>query len=493
MSERQKLLKIRYENLKNLKKMTISFEGNAVTGIFGPNGCGKTTILHSLLCMYQPKTPGVGENHPFKEFFKTDNQFSYIGSKMTLFYESQANGSHVVTQGDKAFHKRSDHWIHSYNERPDRDVFYLGVGSSVPNIETEKNKNQKIVSVRDANHQVANNALVRSAASYIMNRQYTDLYYSTTGRSEYVTVQVDNALTYRSLSMGAGEQRLFKILDTLYCAPKYSLIIIDELDLTLHTAALRRLLEKMVQRANEKSLQIVFTSHREEITNIPDINVRHIYQTTDQTFCLENTTPDCIDRLVGIPTNTLDVYVEDDLAEAITGECLLQKGVLKHCAIHRFGAATNAFAVAAGLYLAGQLTENVIILTDGDVYTTEEERRQQINGILTGDDPGAVARRAECIRYIHQFHLPANTSPEKYIWEQLKNSVHNGELNNMARNINAVDDSHKYVDDIVNGIGLSRAVALSQIIHSLSQEPSWTNYVSELSDWAEERIAAGEA
>ena len=91
MSERQKLLKIRYEILKNLKKMTISFEGNAVTGIFGPNGCGKTTILHSLLCMYQPKTVGVGENHLFKEFFKTDNQFSYIGSKMTLFYESQAN------------------------------------------------------------------------------------------------------------------------------------------------------------------------------------------------------------------------------------------------------------------------------------------------------------------------------------------------------------------------------------------------------------------
>lgn len=493
MSERQKLLKIRYENLKNIQKMTISFDGNAVTGIFGPNGCGKTTILHSLLCMYQPKTVGVGENHLFKEFFKTDNQFSYIGSKIILYYECQADGSRVVTSGEKTFHKRSDHWIHSYKERPDRDVFYLGIGSSVPNIETEKNKNQKIVSVRDNNHQVANNALVRSAASYIMNRNYTDIYYSTTGRSEYVTVQVDNNLTYRSLSMGAGEQRLFKILDILYRAPKYSLILIDELDLTLHTAALRRLIEKMVQRANDKNLQIVFTSHREEITKMPDINVRHIYQTTGQTLCLENTTPDCIDRLVGSPTNTLDVYVEDDLAEAIASKCLLQKGILKHSAIHRIGAASNAFAVAAGLYLAGKLNERVIILTDGDVYTTDADRLEQIQDILTGNDPAADARRSECIGYIHQYHLPANTPPEKFIWEKLRNSDNNEELNNMARNIQAVDDSHKYVDDIINDLGLTRVVALSQIISSLSGEDCWADYTSELSQWADARIAAHDA
>ena len=249
----------------------------------------------------------------------------------------------------------------------------------------------------------------------------------------------------------------------------------------------------MVQRANERNLQIVFTSHREEITQMPNINVRHIYQTTGQTLCLENTTPDCIDRLVGSPTNTLDVYVEDDLAETIANECLLQKGVLKHCAIHRFGAATNAFAVAAGLYLAGKLNEQVIILTDGDVYTTEAERLEQIEDILTGNDPAAGERRLECIRHINQYHLPANTPPEKYIWEQLRNSDRDEELNDMARNIQAVDDTHKYVDDIISNIGLSREVALSQIIHSLSQEPTWGDYVLELSQWADERIAAGEA
>lgn len=473
--------------------MTISFEGNSVTGIFGPNGCGKTTILHSLLCMYQPKTAGAGENHLFKEFFKTDNQFSYVGSKMTIFYECQTDGSHVITKGEKTFHKRSDHWIHSYKERPDRDIFYIGIGTCVPNIETEKNKNQKIVTFRNNNHQISNNTLVQAAASYIMNRQYTDLYYSTTGRCEYVTVQVDHNLTYRSLSMGAGEQRLFKILDILYRAPKYSLIIIDELDLTLHTAALRRLIEKMVYRANEKNLQIVFTSHREELTKVPNINVRHIYQTAGQTICLENTTPDCLDQLIGAPSNTLEVYIEDDLAEAIARKCLSQKKILKHCSFHRFGAATNAFAVATGLYLAGKLNERVIVLTDGDVYISETDRKEQIKNILTGDEPGADARREECMLCIHQYHLPANTSPEKFIWEELRNSTQNEEENEIARSINAVDNSHKYVNDIVRTLGLNREVALYKIINNISCGDRWADYISELGKWADERIAAGDA
>ena len=491
MSERQKLLKVRYKNLKNLQKVTISFEGNAVTGIFGPNGCGKSTILHSLLCMYKPKD--VGENHLFKDFFKTDNQYSYIGSKLILFYESQLDGADKVTSGEKVFHKRSDHWIHSYNERPDRDVFYLGIDTSVPNIETEKNKNQKIVSVRDVHHQVENNELILNAASYIMNRHYTDLFFSTTGRSEYVTVQTDKNLIYRSLSMGAGEQRLFKILDTLYKAPKYSLIIIDELDLTLHTAALRRLIEKMVQRANERNLQIIFTSHREEITKEQNINIRHIYQTKDQTICLENTTTDCIDRLVWSTTNTLDVYVEDDLAEAIASKCLLQRGILKHCSVRCYGAAQNAFAVAAGLYLAGRLNDKTIILIDGDVYTTEDERLKQIKQFLTGNEPAADKKRKECVNYIHQFHLPANTPPEKFIWEQLRDSEQNGELNKLAQSIGGVDNTHGYIDDIINDIGLNRKVALSQIINSVSYEACWDDYISELGQWADARKEAGDA
>lgn len=47
--------------------------------------------------------------------------------------------------------------------------------------------------------------------------------------------------------MGAGEQRVFKILSALYSVPKYSLVLIDEVDLLLHTNALRRLIKKCMK------------------------------------------------------------------------------------------------------------------------------------------------------------------------------------------------------------------------------------------------------
>ena len=91
--------------------------------------------------------------------------------------------------------------------------------------------------------------------------------------------------------------------------PEYSLILIDELDLTLHTMALQRLVTLIVQVANAKHLQVIFTSHREELTRRRDINIRHIWQPANvaQTFCLDYTTPACICRLTGVMEKQYEV------------------------------------------------------------------------------------------------------------------------------------------------------------------------------------------
>src|SRR5271156_6351143 len=54
---------------------------------------------------------------------------------------------------------------------------------------------------------------------------------------------VNNGQSYSSLSMGAGEQRIFYILSEIIGAPNFGLILIDEIDLLLHEDALTRLLK----------------------------------------------------------------------------------------------------------------------------------------------------------------------------------------------------------------------------------------------------------
>jgi len=83
MSEQQRIEKVTYKRLKGLKDLTISFEGKNVTGIFGVNGCGKSTILHSLLCFYRPKN-SLGKNFKFSYFFKTTLGVNWKNSEMIV-------------------------------------------------------------------------------------------------------------------------------------------------------------------------------------------------------------------------------------------------------------------------------------------------------------------------------------------------------------------------------------------------------------------------
>ena len=58
---------MKVQNLKNLIDLEISFGSSPITAILGPNGNGKSTILHALACAFSPSQEG--ENYKFSWFF----------------------------------------------------------------------------------------------------------------------------------------------------------------------------------------------------------------------------------------------------------------------------------------------------------------------------------------------------------------------------------------------------------------------------------------
>ena len=52
----QSLDKVFFTQLKGLHNVEISFTDKPITAIFGVNGCGKSTILHALACLYRPNS-----------------------------------------------------------------------------------------------------------------------------------------------------------------------------------------------------------------------------------------------------------------------------------------------------------------------------------------------------------------------------------------------------------------------------------------------------
>lgn len=478
------------ERLKGLQNITVTFKRDGLTGIFGVNGSGKSTILHALACFYQPEE-GIGEDHHFTEFFKSSAVQSWIDTTFSVSYTQKINGNPAESKTRK-IHKRSSHWMRTYEARPIRPVYYIGISSCLPDVERLRSNQTKIYMLPGNAKEYGEEAL--SIANHVLcNMNYTEVdtknsAIRSNGQFLYTT---NNGISYTSLSMGAGEQRLMRIIDTVVSAPSYSLILIDEVDLTLHTAALLRLMEILNDKAVRKHLQIVFTSHREELCKLEYIDVRHLLKMGDYQTVLEHSTPECIDRLTGHTTRELDIFVEDSLAKAIVSEVLIEKGILRRANVICFGSCKNAFSCASGLEIAGELDDNKLFLIDGDTYRTDEEKKDQINHVFTGTEPNHAQRVNDILSHIKQFTLPENTSPDEFLNQTLRNMANDNEIVNLAMQTGAPHDCHDHTNFIIEQLGVSMEMGLNMIISKFKENAIiWQDFIKELSSWLDDRKTA---
>ncbi|HLO47491.1 MAG TPA: AAA family ATPase [Kamptonema sp.] len=488
----QRLHKLEVENLKNLRELCISFETKNITGILGPNGYGKSTILHVLASCFKPPKKEQ-KDYKFSNFFPPHSDNLWQGSKLKIVH-TYRQGSQNPKDVETMYSKSKDRWMPIYERRPTRSVLYFGVDNCVPLIEAEKRNNAKInYSTNQISEEIIN--IILDKASFCLNIKYTAYTLNDTGRGKkFIGVEADG-IKYSALSMSAGEQKIFSLLEKVFRAEKYSLILIDELDLLLHDSAMKKLINVVAERAENKKLQVVFTTHRESVLDLSNlINIRHVFSKCirSKTYCLEDTKPDAIYRLTGIRLKPIEVFVEDDLAMAIVKKVTGELGIAKHVSIQRFGAAINCFTLLAALLLRDENCENSIFILDGDVYITEEEQENHLKKVLTGDDEKAKSLRQDGCKKIKSLKLPPNTNPEKYIHsiiiglEHTNNKEHN-EIIGIAKEINVVEDNHQYVDGIIAQLGYERSVGLSKIIELISSTREWIDYVADVKEWLDSK------
>ena len=475
---------IKVKSLKNLVGLEMSFDGSPVTAILGPNGNGKSTVLHALACAFKPINAD-GENYKFSSFFLPNTDALWNGSELDIihsFRDGQVEHPNVL----KEYKKTEVRWTPIYARRPERNVIYIGIDKCVPMIESETKKAKIEYSTEVVAEEII--ATILQKASLVLNRQYSSYNIHKSPGREFIGVEV-GGLRYSALSMSAGEQKVFHILEKIFRAPKYSLILIDELDLLLHDRAMKKLIEVILARAIEKNLQVIFTTHRESVLELEnEINIRHIVIKAGKSLCFSETKPDAINRLTGTQPKPIEVFVEDDLASTIVKKVASQLRLARYLSVQRFGAAVNCFTTVAGLMFGGDDCANAIFVLDGDVYITAEEKQNRLNKVITGHDQQAVANRASALGKISQFILPENTQPEKFLHsliigcEESDNEEFN-EIIEVAREIHVVEDDHLFVSDIIDRLGWDKNIGQSKIIDLVATTDAWENYVSEVNDW----------
>lgn len=474
--QQQKIKEIHFKQLKNLKDVHISLE-QPLTALMGTNGSGKSTILHALACCYKPMDD-ISPNYKFSQFFTPTVDSIWQGSEFILKHSYRNNREHEEVK--TSYSKKTDRWSPRYERRIGRNVIYVGINSAVPIIEEEKAQSFINYQTEILDDDVSQR--IKDKASFIMNRNYNSYNLLNSKKKKYIGVEY-NSIKYSSLSMSAGEQRVFYILSQVFNAPKYSLILIDEIDLLLHVFALKRLLEVIYNRAEEKNLQIIFTTHSLEVLNMEFIKVYYLDNNLEKTLCLENINPDMIYRLSGTRVRPIAVYVEDDLAQFIIESITETLNIKRHVEIIKFGAAINAFSVASGLMLSNNLDDKVIFVLDGDEYKSDEEKAKRINETLTGTSKDNEQMRESLKEKIIQFNLPDKMRPELYIHKLLNELENDSEIISYAKDIHKEDDTHKYVDEIIYGLGLIKEVGLSKVIDTVKVHPEWEEYIRTVKEW----------
>lgn len=490
----QRLLALQINRLKGLSNVRIDFDARGLTAIMGPNGFGKSTVLHALAAAFRHPVAGHEELR-FTDFFPNTPQGVWSGTSFLVvhYFRDGENESKVSTP----CRKNTGQWLPLQKRKPVREVFYIGVDSAVPRIESLQTRRK----VHFHTHVLvdAQSDEIREKAAYIFNKPYTEFHRNEISVRHSLMGVRANGVAYSALSMGAGEQRIFNILTIIARAKKYALVLIDEIDLLLHREALHRFLEILNTYATDKKLQIVFTTHRESILRFENyIAVRHLFQSPaipDRTFCFNETKPDAISRLTGEPQRPLSMSCEDDVARAIIEKVVEAQGLRRYVEFTQFGSNENSFTLIAALILAGKdMTDSVFVL-DGDKYRTKAERVTRFEKVLTGNEPGADDRRDLAASYLLQLLPAVGESPEKYLHTLIGTVQSTGAQEvdaviEAALSIGAVMDDHHYIDRMLEKLGYSREVGLSKIVAVAAKADGWGHYTDEIRAWLEEKAHA---
>ncbi len=496
LPSQQKLLAIDVVRLKSLADVSLDFSLSPLTAIMGSNCSGKTTILHAIACGFRPLIK-TSFDYKFPLFFRPNSDALWQGSNFTLRYAERV-GEEDRPALSQNYSKLSDRWTPRYQRRPARSIRFVSIGESVPDIDTMTLT--AMVHYEKTESVDATDQLVREVAGQVLNRDYESLYsvkYAYGGRLS-IGVRT-SSVTYSGLSMSSGEQRVFRLLRAVFGAPKYGLILIDEIDLFLHQDALQRLLKKLQDHCIQQKKQLIFTTHFPPVADMYDqMCVYTLHRAPEKTVVWRGYSYEAMRHITGTQERPISCYVEDDVAEQIISRVATLLGIRKFIEFGRYGPAINAFSLGAGLCLSNVTTTTTLVVLDGDVYGATKERQERVNSVMTGDQPHHKAQRTVLMRLVRTFALIKGPqgialSPEQVLHRMMRGlDVTNvppvySEIHCIAMSVVNVPEKHGFVDQIIEHTGEPRMLALAKIVELASLSSEWPRYTRVVRVWLQKK------
>lgn len=428
----QFLKSVTINNLRGINETIITFD-YPITVIVGENGSRKSTILKSVACAYLSDSPNLDTYYP-SDFF-VDTAWERI-SNVTLDY-TYLQGTN---QTNRRISKHTSKW--SYPEkRPKRNVFFFDVSRTLP---LDATIGYSRIAKKSAKEVATNNLSDENveALSRVLGRTYQKARFASTDKDEkkLVGLLTRDFGEFSQFHQGAGEDATLDLFKVLQEIPKYSLLIIDEVEASLHPKAQRKLVDYLVKLSLDKKIQIILSTHSPYIlSELPEEARLLLLQNNDELSVVKGpSTEFALSRIDDVIHPELHIFVEDIAARTLVIEMIRKKSpeILPRINIIPAGTA-EVLKSLAKLKFTEKLPYKSLIILDGDMPSCE----------------GAIK-------------LPGTLAPEIIIFNDLKDKnwselekrfgVGAGDLYSYLDNAMLEEDHHKWCSLVGDRILKSR-------------------------------------
>jgi hypothetical protein len=247
------LLRIRMQKLRAFEETTVTFD-SPVTALVGPNGGGKTTILGAAATAYEAVKP--------RQFFAKSGKFDESMLNWRVEYELIDRAVNKSDSFRRTASFSSMKWSRGAEKR---DVAVFGVARTVPASERKELQRCASNTFTVAAERVESIAQsVITAVGRILGKdisKYTHIRVDDIGRVSLLTGTTEGGTAYSEFHFGAGESSVIRMVMQIESLGENSLILIEEIENGLHPVATVRMVEYLIDVAERKSAQAMFTTH----------------------------------------------------------------------------------------------------------------------------------------------------------------------------------------------------------------------------------------
>ncbi len=404
-----------------------------IVALVGENGVGKSTILQAIASSYSSSS--IGRYYASK-FFPDTIWETVRAASIKVSVREGLNTSSIVT----SVRKPTDRW-RGNPERKQRPVVYVDLRRIQPIAARVGYARLAKPQLKETSSSPFEPTTLRRLSN-VMGRNYNQARLSITSmdNNRPVPVLQRDGTSFSGFHQGAGETTIAELLKKQI--PQYAILLIDEIETSLHPLVQRRLIRDISELARAQELQVVLTTHSPYILEeLPNEARVYIMDGTNGKQIIAGVSPEfAMSKMDEDIHPEADIFVEDGNAAVLLREILfeVEKDLVSRVQMVPYGAAS------VGRVLGQMVSENrfprpTIIFLDGD--------QDKLEGCIC---------------------LPGGDAPERVIFEALKLRNWNGISQRIGRNVSdtidacnnamTLSDHHEWINTAANKLVLGGSV-----------------------------------